>query len=323
MPNLPPMIPTTGERIISRQDSARSLELLAAASTFYTRGKRTLAGQMALTIGMAVLLSFLAIHFPDFKVAATFISVTVVWLDVLFIDRIQAQFRKCGAKAQESFDCELFDLPWNDLRAGEKLEPEAIQQAAVAFTAKRTDTKLRGWYPASVEVLPLPLARLLCQRACFWWETTQRRQYGRALLVAVVAALVLIGGWGVYRALSFGELILSVYAPLAPAIIWCIREFWRQSDAADALVKGRGFVDKIWIRAISGDLDAEQLARVSRQIQDSLFDSRSRNPLIFNWIYERLRSANEIAMNEAATRMGEDALSKVDAWRGILQSPSA
>lgn len=309
----------SGAEIIVEQNSPRSLERLAAVSAFYGHGKLALGGQMTLTVGIAVVLSVLCTIFPSFKLWATFISVTIVWLDVLVIDRIQMHCRKLGAKAQELFDCELFELDWNAMRVGEKLEPEAIHRAAADFRTKRNDDKLRDWYPSAVAELPLPIARLLCQRACFWWDTTQRRKYGYVLVAFVVVALLAMVAAAVCRSQSVGDMILSVYAPFAPAMIWSIREAFRQKDAADGLEKNRGHVEKIWVQAINGELSKAQLARLSRQIQDALFDGRSRNPLVFNWIYSRLRSANEQAMAQAAASMVQDALSKRAKWEGNLQ----
>ena len=306
----------SGNTIPSAQNSDSNLNYTAAASAFYGRGKVALGAQMSLTIGVVVVLSFVSVLWPSFKLAATFISVTIAWVDVLFIDRIQAHYRKLGAKAQESFDYALFGLPWNDLRVGERLEPEVVHRSASRFRLKSGDEKLRDWYPNSIADLPLPLARLVCQRACFWWDTTLRRIYGWSLVGIVTLALFGMTGFALYRSQSVGNLVLSVYAPFAPAVLWSIREARRQKEAADALEKGRSFVDKIWARAVNGELSEEELARWSRQIQDALFDGRSRNPLIFNWVHFLLRSGNEQAMRHGAAMIVEDALGKQSLWRG-------
>lgn len=309
----------SGAKIIERQNSPQSLERLAAASMFYGRGKLALGGQMTLTLGVAVALSVLCAIFPSFKLWATFISVTIVWLDVLVIDRMQMHCRKLGARTQELFDCELFGLDWNGLRVGERLEPEAIHRAAADFHAKRNDDKLRDWYPAAVAELPLPMARLLCQRACLWWDTTQRRKYGYCLVAFVGVAFAVMVAAALCRSQSVGDMILSVYAPFAPAMIWSMREARRQGDAADGLEKSRGFVEKTWARAMNGELTSAQLLGLSRQIQDALFDGRSRNPLIFDWIYTCMRSGNEQAMARAAVSLVDEALANKEKWQSIIQ----
>ena len=70
-------------------------------------------------------------------------------------------------------------------------ETELLNEAAEKFRRKNTTAKHRDWYPPEVGRLPLPLARLICQRAAVWWDMSQRRKY--AGLACLIVAVMVVG----------------------------------------------------------------------------------------------------------------------------------
>ena len=287
-------------RLQELQNEPKSLQLLAAFSRLYGCGKVALAFQVALTVGVTTAASVISLIHPGFKIWATFIGVTIVWLDVLFVDRIQIHFRKLGAVAQEQLDCHLFGLPWNELRVGKPLEREDMHRAAAKFLKSNNDMKLRDWYPSAVGKVPLSCARIICQRSCFGWDANQRRIYGYWLIGIVVGILLTVAACSLYFAQSLQGFILTAYAPIAPAILWAFREYRRQNDAAESLAKARTFVNGVWKQISKKELTDGELLVISRQIQDALFENRSKNPMLFNWVYGFLRKQHEEDMVNAA-----------------------
>lgn len=291
--------------VAKQQNEKRALRFLAANSHFYGLGKRILALQMFLTVGLALLLPAITCFFPEFKVAAAFIGITVAWLDVAVIDRIQIYYRKQGANGQEQFDCDLFEIQWNELRCGKRINEEEIYIAANAFLRKNTDEKLKDWYAPELGRLPLTIAPLACQKLSLWWDLSQRRVYGHILACIWVLGVIGVVAWSVSCAQSIKDTILVTYASIAPGIMWCARESRRHLDAANTLEKARTFVDRAWNNATGGMLAGDELKFTIRQIQDAMFENRSKNPMIFNWIYALLRPARETAMRETATDLVE------------------
>jgi hypothetical protein len=144
---------------------------------------------------------------------------------------------------------------------------------------------------------------------------SQRRKYA-GWLVLIVAVLVV----GVV-AVSFTadqrvrDMILSVYVPIAPAVVWAVRECIRQRDAVSALEKLKAQIESIFAEPISGKRSFDELSRLSRKIQDMVFDGRSRNPLFFDFLYNRLRPDHELRMNEKAKEMADEALANREQWK--------
>ena len=260
-------------------------------------------------------LYLIALRWPAAKVVTTPLSLLFGWIDVLWLDRFQAERKKVAAKMQEQFDCELFGLAWNDIRCSSPPETEQLNEAAEAFRRKNAKAKHRDWYPVEVGRLPLPLARLICQRAAVWWDMSQRNKYA-GWLVAFVAVLVV----GVI-AISFAadqrvrDMVLSVYVPIAPAVVWAVRERIRQRDAVSSLEKLKAQIEKTYAEGIAGKQSFRELDQLSRNTQDMIFDGRSRNPLFFDFIYRWLRPDHELRMNEKAKEMVEDALAKRGQWK--------
>jgi hypothetical protein len=301
--------------IPEKQNSARSLKHIAAWSQLYGHAKVMAGWQFFLSVPCALAMSLIALRWPEAKVVTTPFSLLFGWIDVLCLDRIQNSRKKIAAKMQEQFDCELFGLPWNEIRCSTAPETEVLNEAAEKFQRKGKKPDHRDWYPPEVGRLPTPLARLICQRAAVWWDMSQRRKYA-GWLVAIVAVLVV----GVI-AVSFTadqrvrDMVLSVYVPIAPAVVWAVRECIRQWDAVSALEKLKGQIESIFAEAISGKRSFRELDQLSRNIQDMSFDGRSRNPLFFDFIYNRLRPEHELRMSEKAKEMVEDALAKREQWK--------
>lgn len=300
--------------IPEKQNSERALKHIAAWSHLYGHAKVVAGWQFGLSVPCALAMSLIALRWPEAKVVTTPLSLLFGWIDVLCLDRIQNARKKIAAKMQEQFDCELFGLPWNEIRCSAAPETEVLNEAAENFLRKCKKSNHRNWYPIEVERLPLPLARLICQRAAVWWDMSQRRKYA-GWLIAIVAVLVV----GVIT-VSFTadqrvrDMVLSVYLPIAPAVVWAVRECIRQRDAVTALEKLKGKIETIFDEAISGKRSFGELDQLSRNIQDMNFDGRSRNPLFFNFIYNHLRPDHELRMNEKAKEMVEAALAKREHW---------
>lgn len=290
-----------------RQNSERQLDLLAAGSFFYRRAKFFLGLQFTLTVPAAVVLAIIILKVPEAKGWTTFYALSIALLDTLVLDKMQSHYKKLGARTQELFDSELLELEWNMFRAETKPDSEDLLQAASKFKKRSGMDRLRDWYPPAACELPLPLARLVCQRANTWWDANLRKKYAIVLIVILVLIIASVFMISFLAGHTVEEMVLSVYAPIAPAVLWSFREIGRQHKAADALDKLRANVEQLWSTSLSGNLDRVNLDIKSRQIQDSIFDGRVGNPLIFDWINRLVRPTQQVSMNAKAGELVAEA----------------
>ncbi len=296
----------TDAAIVTRQNAAYHRLLLAASSDVYGRAKQILAIQMLLTIGGAVVASIISANWPGTKSWTVLYAVGVSLLDAFVLERYQARYRKLGAQIQELFDCELFSLPWNPLTAGKPPIPEDLTHHGQVFLNKQPNAvHLTDWYPTEISVLPLTYAALVCQRSNCWWDERLRRRY----LIGLVALLVLTAGgltvYGLARELTLEQFFLAVLAPLWPALVWGIRECFKQSDAAESAGKLRTQVEELWSQCLENPNEVANLQQRLCAVQTEIYRGRISRPLVFNWVNSLLRSKHQALMQSGAVTMAE------------------
>ena len=104
------------------------------------------------------------------------------------------------------------------------------------------------------------------------------------------------------------KFILAVLAPLSPAILFGIREYKKQKDAAERLDGLKNYIEELWVKAVRNEITPEQIERESRDLQDIIYDCRSNNPLIYDIIYKYLRDSQEEQMNKGTEELTEEYL---------------
>jgi hypothetical protein len=295
-----------GGTLLALQNSERHRQLLAASSEVYGSAKQILGVQMLLTVGGAIVVTFISTHWPGAKSWTVAYAVAVSLLDAFVLERWQARYRKLGAQIQEIFDGELFGLEWNSFAAGSSPPVEEWLDHGRTFLAKNPDAShLRDWYPAEIATLPLPYATLVCQRTNCWWDERLRRRYLAGLIGGLVFLTLGLGTYGLARELTLPQFFLVVLAPLWPALIWGIREAFKQHDAAESAGKLRIQVEQLWTRCLQEPPDNAVLALQLRTLQTEIFRGRGNRPLIFNWVNTLLRSRHQTLMHDGAAELAK------------------
>lgn len=296
-----------------RQNEERFMDMHAAVAWYYGWAKTCMGIQMFLTICGAGVLTFLASAYPELKHWTTFAAVTITLLDTLALERIQTFYKKKGAAMKELLDTTLLELPWNSWRCGTPLTRSDYALANRRFRKRRVKAldRLRDWYPKAIGAVPLPLARLICQRTNCWYDGSLRTKYG--LVLYSVFGLIAIGVvvCSITRELTVAEMIMQLYVPLSPAFMWLLREAPKHWKAADLHDRTRKAIDAEWQRLLGMNGNAHDAQRVSRSIQDLLYDGRLRNPLVFDSFYLLVRSDHEVGMDEEAQEKVDEARAKL------------
>ena len=201
------------------------------------------------------------------------------------MERYQRQYRTNGANEQEVFDCAILRLPWPAGLAGNRPSPESTREAVQSRKKKDPDfDKFKNWYPEGIQDLPLPLAQLVCQGCNAWWDSELRRRYAGALQGISVAVIVLVLCVGLYQSRKLEDLILTVYVPLSPLVMWGLKEHQRHAEIAEFSARLKARVDEIWRRAIGGGLSETEISRETRDLQDAQYYRRRTAPFVPDWI---------------------------------------
>lgn len=289
-------------RIDLEQNKPERLELLRAQRLFYARAKlyQNVFTGMALALPTGGVL--FATSFPKIRPFLGLGSILILLLEVGLMSRLQSECCNRGAKVQEQFDTEVLQLEWNRLVAGNQVDAEDVREIAPGQMPDAEKVRLENWYEPVFSKLPLALGRLLCQRTNVMYDMRVRKAYSRILLQAVTILVVALTLVGVYKDLTLDEFILTMYLPALPLAAFLMRERQKQNDTIESLSTLKAEVEKTWDKALSGASNAE-LATTSRALQDAIYRHRASNPLVFDWLYNRLRKRNEGLTQHAAKKL--------------------
>jgi hypothetical protein len=288
--------------ISSRQNLAENIHLLAAQRHLYARVKR-LAAIQALLVGFTPVVSaFVVAVKPEWDIWAAFSGIVVALCDTVWLDPKQNSIRSFGANVQESFDCNVLQLPWNGALAGRRPSPEDVHEAAEAYS-RASETPLEDWYPRAVSSLPLYQGRLICQRTNCWWDSKQRKRYGTWIVSTLSVLSVAVFLLGLVKGLSLQKFVLAVMTPLLPAALWAAREFRRHIESATESDRLKEYGESLWEQVVAGEVAEPEVVKRSRELQDAILVRRRESAPVLNWVYKSLRSKHEDQMNVGAQKM--------------------
>jgi hypothetical protein len=308
-PNTPSCFMPSLNSIPEEQNQPRQLERLGAFSQLYLEAKRLLGLNLVLSVPLALVWAFIVAGFPTLEIYSAIWGIGITLLSIFVLTPAQKKRQTQAAKVQQVFDCDLFQLDWQDFHnIGHPPEPEVTYAANRKYQKKNPAyEKLKDWYPVVVGQLPLPLARLVCQRTNCWWDAEQRRRYSAWIItiLSMLAVVVLLIGF--VNGLTLEKFLLAVVAPLFPALVLGITQYRENMQAAANLDQLKDKVSDVWSRALRRSETPETLYDYSIQLQDAIFNNRSTSPLIFNWFYQRLRDEKQDSMNKGAEALVEEA----------------
>lgn len=293
--------------IIAIQNTDQQLQRLAAQRQLYACAKTVFGAQVILSGPIAVATALLGIAFVSLKGYIALWGVFVIVADIFWLSPWQKRLRESAAAIQEAFDCDVLSLPWSDLKAGKRPDPELVKEQSDKYA--RWGFKmppLTNWYSTEVGDLPLHIGRIACQRSNCWWDSKQRRQYAVSIIAGVVVVFVVVLWLAFGRGFTVEDFVLKVVAPLAPALALGIRQFNEQMDGAARLDKLKEHAERLWNDALNGN-SASEMTTAARRLQDEILESRRRSPLVFDGIFRRLQRDYEGQMNYGVAELAAEA----------------
>lgn len=290
--------------IATEQNMPRQLKRLAAQRQIYGRAKAVFAVQATIGGPVAIFITLLVAAYPSVKGFGALFGISAALADVIWLTPWQRRLRDLAARIQEEFDCDVLDLPWNDVKAA-RPDPETVKRYSDRYT-KRSRTPLRNWYAHCVDEIPIHMGRVACQRSNCWWDSHQRRVYAVSVLGLLLATALVALGLAMAGGITVEEFVLKVAAPLAPAVLLAVRQFTEQRESAERLDNLKTHAESLWRQCLNGLAPEEGRLR-SRALQDELLDSRRKSPLIFDWIFRLLRPTFEGQMKVGVQQLVSEA----------------
>jgi hypothetical protein len=299
--------------ILQTQNEPKQLDRLAAQHQLYADAKRLLALQMLGSVFIGVALALWVAHdvkHPQVRIIAGVWGLGFTLADVLWLTPAQKALKKKAATIQEMFDCDVLDLPWK--RGREKVEAEVVAGAAQRHKERigqaQFSKDFKDWYTGPLDSVPLTTARVVCQRANFQWDAALRRRYINAVVAILLLLSLGVFVYGIGQNPTMVDWLKVGLLPLAPLILLGFRQIWEHREAIETVTRLKRDAEKLWKEVLKGT-DEQTLTEESRYLQDELLEQRSKNPLIFDWMYRRLKRRDEDTMNVGANALIAEALS--------------
>lgn len=292
-------------QIPTRQNEPEQIQRLAAQRESYSEAKRLQVWQLIITVLASVGLSIWALIDPTKSDWAAIGGGLFAVIDVLLFEQLISGYREKAAKIQELFDCHVLELECSSLH-----DPKDITDHEIATyynKHKRTLGNLEelvNWYSPKVGVLPIHLGRLVCQLSNCSWDSELRRRYANlAAKVLTVTVIVLVLA-GLVLQESFKDFLLLGFA-LSPLLIYSFRQYKDQREASKRQKELVMYAQSLWEKGFIKT--AEKLTQQSRQLQNAIYDARSKNPIILDKFYKRLKGEQEETMNRTVDSLTEEA----------------
>ena len=280
---------------LNEQNSEENLRLLVAQRKTYTKAKWW--SYSVLTFGfLAFIAQFFKDRVPDLGVWLSYVGLLsglIVWL----FDKATLKIVEKAAKIQEQFDTNVFNLPWNESKAGAKISKESILEAA---GDNKPPDDLLDWYaPNTLSNIHSNLAILLCQRYNSSWEFRLKKRF--AVFMNCIFWLFIIGILvaGVWLNFSLKEWILVMLAPASGLL-------YKIYDLQDAF-KETGRDQESVFEECEKEIESFKNTKIPpsverlRLIQDKIFKYRSQKSLIPDWIYNLSRLGYQTRTTKATS----------------------
>ncbi len=285
--------------ISQEQNSEDNLRLLGAQRHLYTKAKYLQIWNFIIPISLSGIAPIIVYFLPDFKNLLTIIG--AICFGIFFIiDYLDFTYTKTAATIQEQFDTTLFDLPWNKILVGNKVNPEIINDANRTFlTCKDNKKDLETWYSVP-EDIPYPLNILHCQRSNLVWDWRLRRHFALFIGIIVTIPILICILVAIIKNLTFFEFFLSLFIPSLSSIKKGVDIYIGNIKIAN---DKENLEKKLSDLLESGLKDPKTIEIENcRQIQDKIFTYRCNSLLIpdkwYNWLRKNYQEDMEATAKE-------------------------
>lgn len=293
--------------VATRQNTPASLELAAAAWQAYALGKRVWYIQISSVLASGIVGPIVATTKPSLKVWVSLAAVIITLVDLLVFEPLIKRYKERGAKIQDEFDCDVFDIERDPLATGNgPAHEDIVRLARRRRRVDPADTRIRDWYPIASGEVPDQLGRLVCQRASTRWDGSLRRELvvivGTALAVLLLIAVII----ALVADLTVEGALLSLVMPMLPLFTRAWKECSLHWGFAEHSERLRGHIDALWLRAVNGALSTQRLNVEARAIQTELYRRRAAAPFVPTWYFQWRHKDHNAEMERTAEKLIEE-----------------
>ncbi len=282
------------------QNGEKQLERLAAQRELYSSAKNYYSAESVGSVIIPVLLTTVSIFITNISLYSALYGICFYLFDSLIIEPLIIDRKTKAAKIQELFDCEVLEIEKSPFKAVSDVTVEEVLTHYDAHSKVETNIEnIKDWYPKEVGELDISIARLICQRMNYGWDTKLRKSFSHLLkIIAVFIAIMIIVGITVGR--LPGQDLPLILSGILPLFRFCMKLYQDNKSSTEKLTKLNNYFDGLWERIKKDEVSEIKLGEAARRIQDEIYDNRTKNPLIPDVFYKFFRSKDESVMAKSA-----------------------
>ncbi|GHT37968.1 hypothetical protein FACS189435_4120 [Bacteroidia bacterium] len=287
--------------IVTRENKALCIAKLAAQRQIYSNAKILFGVQTFISVMLLALLSFAQLILPtiDFTLIIATVSILAVFTDD-FLERRINKLKESATKIQELFDTYVLNIKWNSILCQDKPEYDDICDYFTKYNQKHDLAELHDWYETEIETIPENKGVIICQKTNCNYDSKIRKKYNSVILTIGIITIILILLFTIFSDVTLSKIMLTVFFPALPIIQWTYKNIMANKESIAIIERLRSLVNSAWEDIREGQTIADDRIR---QIQDSIFLNRKGNPLVFDFIYNKLRNKLETQIHYTVSQL--------------------
>ncbi len=272
-------------RITQIQNEEKFIEYLKAQRVAYSQCKVYQVFDV-ISVLMAIILPIIGMYQND--IVNYLGAFGVLWTVIYLVtENYRKKKTEQGAKLQEQFDTELFEIPWNEILCKNKITTDTRIDLAKEYDGN----DLTNWYSLEVDSsLPKAIAIILCQRVNFSWELKLRKRFVTFLIILLVAYYGIFIGFFVAKNIGFYNILLLI-APSLSFLIYGVQNSLSLRNHINSKNETLSQIDNILNKY--SESREEPNDGTLRQIQDIIYTERTVPEKIPDWFYRLSKKTNE------------------------------
>ncbi|WP_143658641.1 S-4TM family putative pore-forming effector [Streptomyces sp. IMTB 2501] len=285
-----------------RQNDEDLLTVLRAGESAHARARRLASARVAVSVFLAAG-AVLAVVVPALQTVLT--TAGFLWALVYAVGAgswTESEFRT-AALLQETFDTRLYDIPWNEMLAGNA--PSADEISRLARRYQGPEERLRDYY--EIRELPRPLDLLSCILQNLAWGARIRRRYAAAVQAGVIGWIVTGVAVGVSTGMTLASLLTTWFIPSLGLLLLGVDIVRAQRETAAAREHARQVILREMREHAHSGLPPERvpdLLVLARQAQDVLLRTRLAQARVPNWFFRRFLDSDRADFAAAMDEVG-------------------
>jgi SMODS-associating 4TM effector domain len=250
-------------------------------------------------VGISIIFSFLKL-IPkesltfDLNACIGIGAILISIAEILFFNVYVSGLRTSGAKAQETFDCNIYGLSWNSINSGSQLERYVIEEGVSEYVFDEK-APLENWYDIDLEELSKERAILLCQETNLFYDGKLREHFKIANVLICILIFVLSLIIAVIAEIKVGNYVTTILLPVSPMIVLTLKIIMENRKSLTISTELRKIVLQLKVRSQNPTIPE------LRGVQDKIFCNRKDSSLVPNWYYKWRRNRLEKLMKVNAS----------------------